>query len=378
MYSVLDYGRMLADGVRVAAYREALAAAVRPGAVVVDLGAGTGFFALEACRLGAGKVYAIETNDAIGILPALARRNGFADRIEVIQRPSTEVTLARKADVIVADLRGVVPIFEANAAVMADARSRLLAPGGVMIPERDTLFAAVLEAPAAYARLAGGWEGHGLDLSDARAACLHAFASDRDAPFRPEQLVTAGAPWAELVYGAEAPALFERSVELAVTRSATAHGVVLWFDAILHGMIGYSTAPGYDRVYGRAFLPWEEPVDVEIGDAVTLDLCARRAADDHVWAWSTTVRRGEAVRASFRQSTFLATVTTAASLMKEASSYAPRLGAGGRATAAILAAMDGSASVADIARDAHERHPGAFASADEALEAVRRLAKKYG
>src|SRR4051812_21054201 len=123
MYSVFDYGRMLADRERVAAYRAALAEVVKPGSIVVDLGAGIGFFALEACRLGAAKVYAIETNDAVTVLPALARRNGFADRIEVFHRSSTEVQLEKKADVIVADLRGVVPLFGSNLDIVADARA---------------------------------------------------------------------------------------------------------------------------------------------------------------------------------------------------------------------------------------------------------------
>src|SRR5437870_11229737 len=76
MYSVADYGIMIADRVRMEAYMQALRSAVRPGGVVVDIGTGTGIFALLACRFGARRVYAIEPNDAIQVAREIARANG--------------------------------------------------------------------------------------------------------------------------------------------------------------------------------------------------------------------------------------------------------------------------------------------------------------
>lgn len=372
MYSVTDYGRMLADRVRVDAYTRALAAVVRPGCTVVDLGAGTGFFALEACRLGAAKVYAIETNEAVSFLRAMAKKNGFADRIEVIARPSTEVALETKADVIVGDLRGVVPLFLANFDVMADARARLLAPGGVMIPERDILKVAVAHAPQLYASITSGWEGHGLDLDAARSACVSTFHDDRRYPVGAGDLVTDAVEVVALRYGDPAPELASKTATLDAKRAGPAHGLLLWFDAVLHAGIGFTTGPGSDRIYGRGFLPFERPVDVDAGQPIEIDLAVRRGLGDHVWAWSTTLPH-----ARLRQSTFFGIPAGPGAIAKESGAFVPVLGARGRAVSAALVAMDGGLAVVDIARRIHDRHPGAFASAAEALEEVRRLARKY-
>src|SRR5262245_21451987 len=107
MYSVAMYGRMIRDSARTDAYAEALRRLVKPDSIVLDIGAGTGIFSLLACRFGARRVYAVEPADAIQIAREIAAANGYADRIEFIQKLSTEITLPEQADVIIYDLRGM-------------------------------------------------------------------------------------------------------------------------------------------------------------------------------------------------------------------------------------------------------------------------------
>src|SRR5215213_6400273 len=124
-YSVSGYAAMIADAPRMDGYAAALEATVRPGSVVLDIGAGTGIMALLACRLGARRVYAVDPGDAIHLARAAARAAGFADRIEFIQGLSTDVELPEPADVMVSDLRGVLPLFERHLPSVIDARERL-------------------------------------------------------------------------------------------------------------------------------------------------------------------------------------------------------------------------------------------------------------
>src|SRR5687767_9165425 len=93
-----EHRRYLADGARTAAYRQAIEEAVRPGAVVLDLGCGTGVLGLLACQAGAGRVYAIDSGGVIELARKLAQANGYADRVTFVKGMSTRVELPERVD----------------------------------------------------------------------------------------------------------------------------------------------------------------------------------------------------------------------------------------------------------------------------------------
>src|SRR5215203_4139717 len=128
MYSLHFYGQMIADGPRVQAYAEALRRTVTPNSVVMDLGGGRSIFELLACKFGARHVYAVEPENVIGLAREAAAANGFPELIEFFEKPSTEITVSEPADIIISDLRGVLPWFQQHIPSLIDARKRLLAP----------------------------------------------------------------------------------------------------------------------------------------------------------------------------------------------------------------------------------------------------------
>jgi len=79
--------RMLLDKIRCDAYREAIQGTVKPGDVVVDLGAGTGLLSFFAAQAGARHVYAIEMSGIAEVAAELIEANGFRDRITLIRKP---------------------------------------------------------------------------------------------------------------------------------------------------------------------------------------------------------------------------------------------------------------------------------------------------
>src|SRR5215469_811240 len=142
LYSLDQFASMFADRVRMDAYAKVIATAVRPDDTVVDLGCGVGIFALMACRAGARRVYAIDLNGVVEFGRHLAAVNGFGDRIQFLCGDSRQIHLPERADVIISDLRGVLPLFSSAIGTLEDARIRFLAEGGRLLPQKDTLVCA--------------------------------------------------------------------------------------------------------------------------------------------------------------------------------------------------------------------------------------------
>jgi protein arginine N-methyltransferase 1 len=301
MYSLHFYGQMLADAVRMDAYAEALRRAVKPDSIVLDLGCGPGLFALLACKLGARRVYAVEPDNAINIAREAAVANGFADRIEFFQNLSTEITLREPATIIISDLRGVLPWFQQHIPAIIDARDRLLAPGGVLIPRSDTLWAAVVEAEDEHGKIVGPWADNKFHL-DLSAGVTRITNTWRKTRIRAEELLTEPVRWATLDYYTVSNPDISAELSWRAARSGTAHGVAVWFDADLSEGIGFSNRPGaVELIYGIGFFPFPRPAPVKEGELIRLKLRADFVQDDYVWRWDTDFTDQ---KIGFRQSTF--------------------------------------------------------------------------
>ena len=381
-YDPSDYEGMIADKARTDAYVRALRQAVKPNAVVLDIGAGTGFFALLACRFGARKVYAIEPNDAVLVAPEIAAAHGCADRIEFIQDISTRVTLPERADVIVSDLRGVLPLYGQHIPSLADARKRLLAPDGVLIPQCDTLWVAVVSAPDHYERRIMPVQANPYDIDirlPARLLTNH-YYSDR---VKPEQVFLEPQQWAALDYTTRDDPHVSGEVTWTATESGMAHGLSVWFDATLIEGVQFSNAPDAPEkidVYGSAFFPWPTPVAVAAGDRVSVALQARLLGGDYIWQWHTDIwepDHPEQMKAQFRQSTLASQLLSPAQLRKRANDYRPTLSLDGQIDQYILSLMQGTHTLEDVARHVFDAFSASFVDWQDALERVRKLSEMY-
>ena len=303
MYSLDFYGQMIADKPRMDAYVAALRHAVKPGAVVMDLGCGVGVFALLACKFGARRVYAVEPANIVGLAREAADANGYADKIEFFESLSTEITLPEPADVIISDLRGVLPWYQQHLPSIIDARSRHLALGGVLIPRCDLLWAGVVDAPEQYEAIVGSWQHDELDLSAGRRLITNTW---KKATIERGQFLVGPELWATLNYNEVDSPDIRAELEWRVVRDGTAHGVATWFDSELAPGVVLSNHPAKPRmIYGQGLFPFPEPVAMAQGDRITLRLEARLVHDGYVWRWDTDFYGdGEQPKASFKQSTF--------------------------------------------------------------------------
>jgi protein arginine N-methyltransferase 1 len=299
MYSINFYGQMLADAPRMDAYAAALRHAVGPDSVVMDLGSGPGVFAMLACKLGARRVYAVEPESVIALAREAAAANGCANRIKFFESLSTQITLPEPATIIISDLRGVLPWFQQHLPAIIDARERLLARGGVLIPRRDILWAAVVEAFDRYEELTGPWQNNKFEL-DLSAGMRLVTNTWRKTRIKPEQLLVAPVCWTTIDYYEVNTADTKAEISWQAARNGSAHGVAVWFDSELIDGIGFSNHPSApEMIYGQGFFPFSEPVEVFEGDKIKLRLQATMVGDDYVWRWDT-----DFPNVSFKQSTF--------------------------------------------------------------------------
>jgi len=379
MYSLSAYGSMIKDRIRTDAYAQALRQTIKPGAVVLDIGTGSGILALLACRFGARKVYAIEPDDIIEVAREIARANGYADRIEFIQDRSTRVTLPERADIVVSDLRGLLPLFQQSVASLLDVRRRLLAPGGAMIPQRDTLWAATVEAPGVYRDLRNPWEdnSYGFDMRAARVRAMNSFS--KSSRIASASLLTAPESWATLDYRVLESVNACGEVKTIAVRSGVAHGWAVWFDTVFADGIGFSNAPDLpEAIYGRTFFPWSEPVCVNAGDFICGHLRADVVGDEYVWSWDTTVADGEGqIKASFRQSSFYGDQISLGKLKKRAPGFLPATNDDGEVLCFALRLMNGSTPLEGIANQVRERFPSRFTTPREALSYLGGLSEVF-
>lgn len=129
------------DDLRNEAYAAALRRAVFPGCKVLEIGTGTGLLAMMAARAGAAEVVTCEHDRAIAMAAQEnIARNGYASRVRVITRHSTELDVVRDlggpADILVSEIVSNDLLGEGTLPVLEHAVRQLLKPGAKVIPAR--------------------------------------------------------------------------------------------------------------------------------------------------------------------------------------------------------------------------------------------------
>lgn len=375
-YDLAAYGKMIKDRIRTSAYQQALAHAIKPGDVVVDLGAGTGLFTLHACRLGAKMVHAIEPNPVIQVAREIVQANGFSDRVAFHQAMSFDVQLPQPADVIVTDPRGVLPLKERAIPTIIDARRRLLKPGGVLIPQRDTIWGALVEANEIYnTDYEDPWRrsNDGFNMEPAWRRCINTISRYH---LKSGQFLSAPVPWATLDYGTLETASIDGPMKFEVLRPGLANGFILWFDSELIDGINLSNAPGKpELIYGQLFFPMQQPLPVRPKQLITVDVRARLIGDDYVWQWTTVApcptASDQIIR--YQQSSFFCSVCSLQDLEKRSDTYLPSLNREGQIYKRALDLMDGGRRLGQIAETVSEEFPQRFGTAEDALAFVSAL-----
>jgi protein arginine N-methyltransferase 1 len=292
MYAEFEIHRtMIRDLVRTQAFRQAIYASVRPGDIVLDVGAGSGILSLFAARAGAARVYAVEQTSIAVLAQELATANGVGDIVQVIQGDITELELPGRVDVIVSEWLGGFGIDEGMLPPVVTARDRWLKPGGVMIPDSVTAWVALVHDRYLAETVDFLQENpYGLELGDLVEKTVneisysggfrHLAASDRRS--EPARLWTTNAG---LIRFTEAQAPHQAEGLLAIHEYGSANALALWFSAGLVPGISLSVGPGDPPTHwGMTTAPLRAPLELTPGTGVRFKV--RNAPANPVGTWT--------------------------------------------------------------------------------------------
>jgi type I protein arginine methyltransferase len=298
LYDSLEIHRtMLRDTVRNEAYRTALEEAVRPGDVVLDVGAGTGILSLLAAQAGAAHVYAVERSSVARLAADLAARNDMAERITVFHDDVERVRLPSRVDVIVSEWLGVYAVDENLLAPVLTARDRWLAPGGRLLPDRVVSYLApVWVEPVEYLRSAP----YGLDLGPIASDCRDEIAWPRRG-LAPEDIAAEAFPlWTihlERFPTWQARLPFQAAPSFEIEEAGAVNALAAWFEAGFGESVTLSNAPGAPRTHWNQFVfPLDRRYDVEPGDRIDARFSCIPAGPGychHAWSVSAAGRAWE-------------------------------------------------------------------------------------
>jgi protein arginine N-methyltransferase 1 len=295
MYAEFEVHRtMICDRVRTGAFQRAIAAMVRPGDVVLDVGAGSGILSVFAARAGAARVYAVERTTVAVLAQELAAANGVADIVQVIHGDVVDVELPEPVDVIVSEWLGGFGIDEGMLVPVIAARDRWLKPGGVMIPWAVTANTALV-----YDRYLGEMMEflqdcpYGLKLDGLvdttvneilySGSFRHLAAADSRS--EPGRLWTTDA---DLIPLEEASAPHEAETLLRVREHGTANALALWFSAELAPGNSLAVGPGDPPTHwGMTTAPLCSPIELTPGMLVNARVRTAPASPMGTWtSWA--------------------------------------------------------------------------------------------
>ncbi len=298
MYAELEVHRtMICDRVRTGGFQRAIDSVVRPGDVVLDLGAGSGILSVFAARAGAARVYAVERTSVAVLAQELAAANGVGEIVRVIHGDVMDIELPEPVDVIVSEWLGGFGIDEGMLVPVIAARDRWLKSGGTMIPSSVTAWVALVHDRYVAETLEFLQASpYGVTLDDLAEKTVneiiysgtfrHLAADDIRSEAAP--LWTTDANEISLV---QARSPHEAEVSLRVAERGMANALALWFSAELVPGTSLSVGPGDPPTHwGMTTAPLRSPVELTPDTSVRARVRTAPARDTGTWTrWAVAL-----------------------------------------------------------------------------------------
>ncbi len=259
---------MVDDPRRTPALLRAVAEAVRPGDLVLDIGTGLGVLAIAAAKAGAARVFAIDIDvDALAFAMKAAKKEGVAGRISFINGLSFDWKPEKRADVALCEAVGSFGFDENILATLADARKRLLKKGARIVPQRLELWGALISRMPKIAEPA--------EIARVQKADL------MGAPQMIEQVSFSG----------KIPKFIHAKKRFPIAKAGTARALALWPRATWHKGEISDASPLVAATHWKQGIMPLEPRKFARGDKATVEIIIEPHPEDpftmteRLWRW---------------------------------------------------------------------------------------------
>jgi tetratricopeptide (TPR) repeat protein len=266
---------MLADQARNDAFERAIAKAAHGRRLVLDIGTGSGLLAMMAARAGAQRVVACEAITPLAQVAArIVTRNGYADRITVVAKRSTELVLGRDlpepADLLISEILDAGLLGEGVMRTFRHAGATLIAPDAPIIPAGATVCGVLIECPA-LRRVNPIGEISGFDLGEFEIFRNPAAHLPFAMATEPHRVLTDVFELARFDFRRLLNEERSQTITVQATADGNAQAVAFWFDLHLDDTTTLSTAPGSDSKHWRqAVTFFERERAVQAGETLRL------------------------------------------------------------------------------------------------------------
>jgi SAM-dependent methyltransferase len=241
---------------------------------VLEVGCGTGLLSCVAARLGATKVYAVETTELATRARRLVEANGLSSVVDVI-RANIEDLAPEPVEVAFSELMNADPYFEGVLPAM-EAAAKWVVPGGVLSPRRVQVHVALawVEEPA---------EEYAKAMREVKRICAQhlidagPLLATLDVP-HPHRYTTSAERAVSTVALAfdhpvgTGPVIDHTVVEVTSAVDGRIGGAIVWFAAEVDEDLWMSNPPGMGSHWGQMVCGWREPLSVTVGQVVRLEV----------------------------------------------------------------------------------------------------------
>jgi protein arginine N-methyltransferase 7 len=278
------YFPLVQDSGRNSIYEFAFRRAIRPGSRVLDIGSGTGLFAMMAARAGAAQVVTCEANLTVaGVVSEIVACNGLADRVRVVAKHSSDLEIGTDldgpADVLIWDNLSTTLIGAGALPTVEQAVRRLVRPNARVIPAKGAIRIALAEDRKAQNRKMSFVEGFDLSPFNRLAPPCYQISHQRGrAVLRSEPAdlfrfdFRSGGPFPEA-----------RAAVVLSASGGPANGIAQWVYLEIDEELRHEFPVEKNSVLGATFYPLMRPIEMASGD--TLRVCGSHDRQSlRIWA----------------------------------------------------------------------------------------------